>query len=494
MDSQDSQDCLDDQDEAHLTFHGVSYKVVTAVHGDRLCVEVEQADDASRWRGEFSAHYVEDITAKTGNFKKYAVFVKMLLAALRQGSDSVFVDLLTYADLEVLKSKRGPGHPPLQQTIPPNNKRYLILTYAAEFDRVHYPLPLQHQEPSVERLQKVVRQLRLELQGRAQDGWQGSLKGAQRQTQGSGQLAPAEVRRLREENAVLRQQLSKVDPQAGHVAVAEVDRLTAAMRETSRELRLVCKERDLLQQRAEAAEAELARERSMHRRELRRRAKELADAHQELLQDGTARRAETMGGSCASRSSSWLRRWRQRSVGAEGCHHLPGQSTPAGSRPSSTERPARLLSDTLERLAQPKQPVVRPRSRTSSTERLRRESPARPSIGTAGRGASRWRDEEQNLPPQPAPGKGMPRREERASSPGRALQEVKSKLNQFTANVVTVQPGPAPNATVFTAPSEPAGAEDGTDVDDASAEIADIDSRLQALQSFLKAAKAGTPV
>lgn len=35
----------------------------------------------------------------------------------------------------------------------------------------------------MERLQKVVRQLRLELQGRAQDGWQGSLKGAQRQTQ-----------------------------------------------------------------------------------------------------------------------------------------------------------------------------------------------------------------------------------------------------------------------------------------------------------------------
>ena len=48
---------------------------------------------------------------------------------------------------------------------------------------MHYPLPLQHQELSVERLQQVVRQLRLELQGRAQDGWQGSLKGAQRQTQ-----------------------------------------------------------------------------------------------------------------------------------------------------------------------------------------------------------------------------------------------------------------------------------------------------------------------
>ena len=197
--------------------------------------------------------------------------------------------------------------------------------------------------------------------GAARHAWLAGL-------QAPGQLAPAEVRRLREENAVLRQQLSKVDPQAGHAAVAEVDKLTAAMRETSRELRLVrglprgrhcgpgdlvdssglmrstspcasqlggrlpwlgssgrlpphwppgyvtclrdnmstagvvqwaaagaagsteqpllqvCKERDLLQQRAEAAEAELARERSVHRRELRRRAKELADAHQDLLQ------------------------------------------------------------------------------------------------------------------------------------------------------------------------------------------------------------------
>lgn len=39
---------------------------------------------------------VEDITAKTGNFKKFSVFHKMLTSALRQASDSVFVDLLTY--------------------------------------------------------------------------------------------------------------------------------------------------------------------------------------------------------------------------------------------------------------------------------------------------------------------------------------------------------------------------------------------------------------
>lgn len=42
---------------------------------------------------------VEGITQKTGSAKKFSVFVKMLLTALGHGSESVFVDLLTYADL-----------------------------------------------------------------------------------------------------------------------------------------------------------------------------------------------------------------------------------------------------------------------------------------------------------------------------------------------------------------------------------------------------------
>ena len=36
------------------------------------------------WRGDFQAKYVEEITNKTGNFKKFAVFVKMMLGALKQ--------------------------------------------------------------------------------------------------------------------------------------------------------------------------------------------------------------------------------------------------------------------------------------------------------------------------------------------------------------------------------------------------------------------------
>ena len=42
---------------------------------------------------------VENITQKTGSAKTFPVFVKMLTTALGHGSESVFVDLLTYADL-----------------------------------------------------------------------------------------------------------------------------------------------------------------------------------------------------------------------------------------------------------------------------------------------------------------------------------------------------------------------------------------------------------
>ena len=42
-----------------------------------------------------------------------------------------------------------------------NNKRYLILTYAVEFDRVHYPLPLTFNEnPTTPALQKTIKRLR----------------------------------------------------------------------------------------------------------------------------------------------------------------------------------------------------------------------------------------------------------------------------------------------------------------------------------------------
>ena len=94
----------------------------------------------------------------------------------------------------------------------------------------------------------------------------------------------------------------------------------------------------------------------------------------------------------------------------------------------------------------------------------------------------------------------------RAESPGRALREVKAKLNQFTdrrqdhqaaallptaiGNVSKPQPAYIASTENLQKQMPP---EKPEILNGASAEIADIDQRLHALQTFLKAAKAGTP-
>lgn len=250
---------------------------------------------------------MEEITAKTGSFKRFPVFVKMLLSAVRQESDSVFVDLLTYSDLELLRSKRAGGSsgaaaqagiqqqtaalpPPTQQQLQQQpgssaaNKRYLILTYAAEFDRVHYPLPLQYEEnPDPRRLKATIRTLRAQL---AAAGPGGPGSGPRRRAGPTSAAPPPapELRQLREENAALRAQLAAAleGAAAGSGLAADVQALTADAQETVRDLRGLRRERDALLARAQAAEAALEGERNLHRRELRRRAKELGDAGAEL--------------------------------------------------------------------------------------------------------------------------------------------------------------------------------------------------------------------
>jgi coiled-coil domain-containing protein 61 len=76
------------------------------------------------------------MTRKTGNFKKFSVFVNMLWSALKGNTESVFIDLLTLNDLDALRNRRlqsSSSNRKLKTT--DDTKRYLILTYAVEFDR-----------------------------------------------------------------------------------------------------------------------------------------------------------------------------------------------------------------------------------------------------------------------------------------------------------------------------------------------------------------------
>lgn len=59
-------------------------------------IEIEEKLTGNIWRGDYPTKYVEDITNKTGCYKKFSVFVKMLLSALKCETEQVFIDILTY--------------------------------------------------------------------------------------------------------------------------------------------------------------------------------------------------------------------------------------------------------------------------------------------------------------------------------------------------------------------------------------------------------------
>ncbi|XP_041315422.1 centrosomal protein CCDC61 isoform X2 [Pyrgilauda ruficollis] len=132
--------------QAECAFRPGAHTVRVTLSRSTLRVEVEAHGTGDLWRGEFDAAFIEDLTRKTGNFKQFGIFCSMLESALTQSSDSVSLELLTFTDLETLHSRKVGAitRPPPCTSSPLNNKRYLILVYSVEFDRIHYPLPLPY--------------------------------------------------------------------------------------------------------------------------------------------------------------------------------------------------------------------------------------------------------------------------------------------------------------------------------------------------------------
>lgn len=81
---------------------------------------------------------VENMTLKTGNFKKFALFVEMLFSGLEKSTNTVSLDILTIKDLQKVGvgSKQGQAADAgLWDDGMPDSKLYLIVTYAVAFDR-----------------------------------------------------------------------------------------------------------------------------------------------------------------------------------------------------------------------------------------------------------------------------------------------------------------------------------------------------------------------
>ncbi|CAL8401664.1 unnamed protein product [Boreogadus saida] len=193
--------------EEDLVFRGVEFSVKVETENGLLAVEISDAKTADQWRGEFDPAYIEDLTRKTGNFKQFPIFCSMLESAVRQASDSVTLDLLTYADLELLRNRKAGvvGRPRGGQQSPAlGAKRYLILIYTVEFDRIHYPLPVPYKgKPDPAALQREIRVLRTQLSAAPSEGGPGH---AHPETQ----RLRAELAQVREEKQALAHALQRL--------------------------------------------------------------------------------------------------------------------------------------------------------------------------------------------------------------------------------------------------------------------------------------------
>ncbi|CAD8097309.1 unnamed protein product [Paramecium primaurelia] len=148
-------------------FHDITYIININANTEMLTIDVESKQSGDSWIANFQASYIEEITSKTGNYKKYPTFIKMLQSAIKNQTDSVYIDILTFQDLEQIKNKR-PKQNQQQQGLIPNNKRYLILSYIVEFDKVHYPLPLNfNEQPNIQQMKNTIIRLRKENEQQA---------------------------------------------------------------------------------------------------------------------------------------------------------------------------------------------------------------------------------------------------------------------------------------------------------------------------------------
>ncbi|XP_025920082.1 coiled-coil domain-containing protein 61 isoform X2 [Apteryx rowi] len=295
--------------QADCVFRGGEHAVRMAVNGDALEVEVEDRLTTDQWRGEFDAAFIEDLTHKTGNFKQFGIFCSMLESALTQSSESVSLDLLTYTDLEALRSRKvgmGPRHPPsAAKASPLSSKRYLILIYSVEFDRIHYPLPLPYVgKPDPVALQKVIRELKEEL--------------ALLKARPGKDFRDAEIRRLRDEL-----QRTLEEKQAVESAVLG---LQEEMRLVARSC--AAKEVKALKKIVQSLEDELLREKTKHQRVASKRLQENRQLASELAE---------------VKASERTLRIRVKSLTAELALYKRGRSTPTGAAPQSRSAAPRAV-------------------------------------------------------------------------------------------------------------------------------------------------------
>lgn len=155
--------------EYKIEFNDIEYILYLILTENELKISLEQSDESNYWVGVFESKYLEEITNKAGSFKNFTVFCKMLMSALPKSSDSVLIELISNKDLELMRQKRlnsntnslNDSMQSVSGDLAKMNKKYLIVSYNSDFEKVHYPLPLNwSQNSNSETLLRTIERLR----------------------------------------------------------------------------------------------------------------------------------------------------------------------------------------------------------------------------------------------------------------------------------------------------------------------------------------------
>ncbi|KAK5648605.1 hypothetical protein RI129_003497 [Pyrocoelia pectoralis] len=144
------------------TFHHKQYLLKL---NSANCLEIVLTDKQTgeEWECSYDIAYIENLTRKTGNFKQFEIFTTMLKSGLLKTSECISLDLLTLEDLESMKVRKVKSSSRIN-TNGNNNRRYLIVTYSVEFDKIKYPITLEYcglPDPAI--LQATVKKLETKL-------------------------------------------------------------------------------------------------------------------------------------------------------------------------------------------------------------------------------------------------------------------------------------------------------------------------------------------
>ncbi|CAH8454054.1 unnamed protein product [Heterobilharzia americana] len=185
-------------------FSGRRYEVIFySENVSQWKIELTDLITNEEWHTSLCEAFVEELTRKTGNFKRFEVFCSMIQSALSKRSSFLTLDLLSYEDLsEIRKMKIINGYHSSRSPISVNvNKRYLILSYITEFDKIHYPIPLTFVGcPTSEMYRSTIHKLRVKLLN-----GQTTLNSSEQQSVESESLKA--LSRLQSENAALKEEL-----------------------------------------------------------------------------------------------------------------------------------------------------------------------------------------------------------------------------------------------------------------------------------------------